>query len=253
MTTKAKTKKTIKVFKTLEEINQFAAEKFISIGKNSIKKTGRFTVALPGGSTPKSLYQLLGSDQYSSKIDWEKVYFFIGDDRDVSPISASSNYKMINESLFKELKIPATNVFRWHTEIINAPEVAQSYERSIIKFFELEEGEFPKFDLIFLGMGDDGHTASLFPFTDALKISNRLVTENYVEKINATRLTFTFPTINNAANIIFLVSGNEKSEALKEVHEGSSNCDKFPAQCIKPNNGKLLWLVDEGAADLLNS
>jgi 6-phosphogluconolactonase len=253
MTTKAKTKKTIKVFKTLDEINQFAADKFISIGNNLIKKTGRFTVALPGGSTPKSLYQLLGSDQYNSKIDWEKVYFFIGDDRDVSPISASSNYKMINESLFNELKIPATNIFRWHTEIINAPEVAQSYERSLIKFFELEEGEFPKFDLIFLGMGDDGHTASLFPFTDALKINDQLVSANYVEKINATRLTFTFPTINNATNIIFLISGKEKSEALKEVHEGIPNCDKFPAQCIKPINGKLLWLVDEAAADLLNS
>lgn len=255
MTTKAKKKKdkTIKVFKSLDAMSIFAANKFVMLSKRAIKKNGRFAVALAGGTTPSLLYKLLTTDEYKDKIDWENVYFFIGDDRDVSPISAQSNFKMMNDLMFNPLRIMATNVFRWHTEIINAPEVAQSYERTLKKFFELSDGEFPKFDLTFLGMGDDGHTASLFPFTKALGIKDKLVTTNYVEKINATRLTFTFPTINNSSSIIFLVSGENKSEALREVFEGEINCEKFPAQCIKMKTGKVLWLVDENAAELLQN
>ena len=255
MTTKPKKQKdkTIKVFKTLDEINIFAANKFVLLAKKAIKKSGRFVVALAGGSTPSSLYQLLTTDEYKNKVDWENVFFFIGDDRDVSPMSEQSNFKMMNVLMFKPLNIPTTNIFRWHTEIINAPEVAQSYERTLKKFFELSDGEFPNFDLIFLGMGDDGHTASLFPFTKALDITDKLVTTNYVEKINATRLTFTFPTINNSSSIIFLVCGENKAEALKEVLEGETNCEKFPAQCIKMNRRKVLWLVDEDSANLLNT
>lgn len=253
MTTKAKKKiqKTIKTFKTLDELSKFAADKFILIGNKAIKKGGRFVVALSGGTTPKSLYQLLKTDEYKSRIDWEKVYFFFGDERDVSPISEKSNFRMANENMLKPLKVPAKNIIRWHTEIINAPEVAESYERSMIKFFELPPGEFPRFDMILLGMGDDGHTASLFPFTTALKENTKLVVSNYVEKLDTKRLTFTYPTINNASNVIFMVSGEDKSNALKEVLEGDENCEKFPSQCVILNYGKVFWLIDEAAAELL--
>lgn len=253
MTTKAQEKmqKKIKVFKTLDDMSQFAADKFITIGNRSIKKNGRFTVALSGGTTPKSLYHLLTTDEYKTKIDWEKVLFFFSDERDVSPMSEKSNFRMANETMLKPLKISGKNIFRWQTEIINAPEVAESYGRSIVKVFELSTGEFPNFDLILLGMGDDGHTASLFPYTSALKETDKLVTANYVEKLDTNRLTFTYPTINNASNIIFMVCGVEKSNALKEVLEGEHNCEKFPSQCIDAKNGNLLWLIDKEASELL--
>ncbi len=255
MTTKAKRKmrNTVKVFANIDEISKFAADKFFALSKKAIKKDGRFTVALAGGTTPKALYELLTTDQYKSKIDWENVYFFLSDERDVSPMSERSNYKMINESLITKLPIPTTNVFRWHTEIINAPEVAESYERSLFNFFKLSKGKFPNFDLILLGMGDDGHTASLFPFTDALFVDDKLAISNYIEKLDRKRLTFTYPTINNASNIIFLVSGENKSKTLKTVLEDTINIEKFPAQNISLNKGKVLWLVDKDAAKDLSS
>lgn len=246
-----KNKKNVKTFEDLKAISEAAADHFIKIGNKAIKKNGRFTVALSGGSTPKELYNKLTSPEYKDKIDWENVFFFFGDERDVSPQSVKSNFRMANENLLKPLKIDRKNIHRWHTEIINAPEVAENYEKGLKRFFELANGEFPSFDLIFLGMGDDGHTASLFPFTDALNEKKRTVVSNFVEKLNANRLTFTFPTINNASNIIFLVNGENKAEALKEVLEGEKNCDKFPSQCVGSKKTKILWFVDEEASKLL--
>ncbi len=229
------------------------AERFKSIANKAIDEKGHFTVALSGGSTPKNLYDVLLEDKYQTVIDWEKIYFFFGDERDVSPMSEKSNYRMANEFLLKPLNISDANVFRWQTEITNSNEVAENYERSIKKFFDLHNNEFPKFDLIFLGMGDDGHTASLFPFTKALSEQEMIVVSNYVEKLDTNRLTFTFPTINKAKNIIFLVTGENKGETLKKVLEGEKNCEKFPSQCVNPTNGNLLWFVDESAAKLLSN
>ncbi len=243
--------KNLKIFQDITELSKFAAEKFISIGNKQIEKNGRFTVALSGGSTPTHFYQMLLTDEFKDGIDWEQVYFFLGDERDVSPMSEKSNFRLVNENLLKPLKVSNTNIFRWHTEIINASEVAESYERSIKKFFGLSNGEFPNFDLIFLGMGDDGHTASLFPFSDALNETSKIVVSNYVEKLNTKRLTFTFPTINNASNIIFMITGKDKAAALKEVLEGDENREKFPSGCISPSHGKVFWLADEKAAKLL--
>ncbi len=250
MTTKAKQKsnKTIKVFDDLEAISRFAAEKFIDIGNRAIKNSGRFSIALAGGSTPKPLYELLATAEYESRIDWEKAYFFLGDERDVSPMSEKSNYRMINETMLANLPIPKTNIFRWHTEIINALEVAESYQRTLIKFFELSDGEFPRFDLILLGMGDDGHTASIFPHSAAITESRKLAVANYVEKLDTNRLTLTFPVINNAANVMFLVGGKSKSSALKQVLKGTVNPEKFPSQNVEVSNGNLLWLFDKNSA-----
>lgn len=241
----------IKIFRDIQELNSFAAEKFIATGQNAIEQNGRFTVVLAGGSTPKSLYQLLATDEFRNQIDWQKVFFFFGDERNVLPDSVESNFRTADENLLKPLQIPAENIFRWQTELEDAEKIAEIYVQTIQKFFNLAKNEFSRFDLILLGMGDDGHTASLFPFTDALNETERIAVSNHVKKLKTNRLTFTFPTINNSANIIFLISGAAKANALKEVLEGEFQPEKFPSQFVNPQNGNLFWLIDAPAAQLL--
>ena len=241
----------IKILQNLAEISRAAAELFIKIGNEAINKNGGFIVALAGGSTPKSLYQLLAADEFGNQMDWRKVFFFFGDERNVSPESDQSNFRTANENLLNPLQIPAENIFRWQTELENAEKIADDYEKKIIKFFDLAENEVPRFDLILLGMGDDGHTASLFPLTSALNETAKIAVSNHVEKLNSNRLTFTFPTINNSANVIFLISGAAKANALKEVLEGESQPEKFPSQNVNLKNGNLYWLVDAPAAQFL--
>lgn len=238
----------IKVFESVEELNEFAAERFVELSREAIRERGVFTVALSGGSTPKKLNALLTSDAYRSKIEWSKIHFFFGDERNVLPDSDESNYRMANETLFSKLQIPAENVHRFLTETGNAKTIAEQMQNEIKGFFKLADGEFPRFDLIFLGMGADGHTASLFPETEALDEKEKIVVENYVEKFNTFRLTFTYPAINNARNIIFLVAGEDKAEALREVLHGAPNPQKFPSQGIIPTDGSIECLVDEKAA-----
>jgi len=250
----------IKIFPNFDELNLFAAEKFVEIAHKAVEKDRRFTVALAGGSTPKSLYQLLASDKFKNQIDWTKVFFFFGDERNVSPDDAESNYRMAQESLFAPLKIADENIFRWKTEVKNAEIIAVNYELAIWKFFEgkeefivtTDDSDFPRFDLILLGMGADGHTASLFPFTQALEENKKIVAVNWVEKLNTNRLTFTYRAINNASNIIFLISGESKAEALKKILEGEYQPEKYPAQAVKPHGGNLFWLIERRAAQLLN-
>jgi 6-phosphogluconolactonase len=237
----------------LEEKELFArlAEEFITSARKAITARGRFTVALSGGSTPISLYEALVTALPSSKIDLTKVFFFFGDERDVSPESERSNYRLARDILFRPLEIPASNVIRWLTEIIDAQEVALKYDQSLRRFFELEKGEFPKFDLVLLGLGDDCHTASLFPNTEALKVSDRIAVMNRVEILDSNRLTLTFPVINNARKVVFAVTGEGKAEALKEAVKGEKNCSRFPAGCVDPKGGELVWLVDKAAGSLL--
>ena len=242
----------VKIFPNFEELNFFAAEKFVEIANKAIEKNGRFTVALAGGSTPKSLYQLLSSDNFKNQIVWKRVFFFFGDERNVLPDDAESNYRMAHENLFAPLEISDENIFRWQTELRDAEKIAEDYEVSITVFFALSEDEFPILDLILLGMGEDGHTASLFPSTETLKERKKIIAVNWVEKLNINRLTFTYPTINNASNVIFLVSGESKAEALKEILEGEYQPEKYPAQAVKLNDGDFFWLIERRAARLLN-
>ena len=158
---------------------------------------------------------------------------------------------MASENLLKPLQISAENVFRWQTELEDAEKIADDYEQTITKFFDISESDFPHFDLILLGMGDDGHTASLFPFTNALNETKKIAVSNHVEKLDANRLTLTFPTINNAANVIFLISGAGKASVLEEVLEGKFQPEKFPSQFINPATGKLIWLIETSAATFL--
>ncbi len=242
----------IKIFPNIENLNNYAADKFVEIATEAIEKRGQLTVALAGGSTPKSLYQLLASDKFKDKIDWSRVFFFFGDERNVLPGDAQSNFRMANENLFEPLQIPDPYIFRWKTETKDAKKIAEDYETAIFVFFALDkEAGFPRFDLILLGMGADGHTASLFPMTEALHETEKIAVANDVEKLQATRLTLTFPVINNAANIIFLVAGKEKAEVLQSVLEGKFEPDKFPSQNVRNSNGNLFWLVDQNAAGLL--
>lgn len=233
------------------ELNKIAAAKFVSMAREAIKKRGEFAVALAGGSTPKGLYQLLATEKFRSLIDWTRIFFFFGDERNVLPDNEESNFKMANESLLKPLNISTENIFRWQTELENAEEIAKDYEKKIKEFFNLTENEFPRFDLVLLGMGDDGHTASLFPFTEALNEQNKIAVLNRVEKLDSTRLTLTFPTINNAANVIFLIGGEKKAVVLRSVLTGEIQPENLPAQNVKPRNGSLFWILDQKAAQNL--
>jgi 6-phosphogluconolactonase len=247
-------KREIKIFPDIESLNHFAAEKFIEIGNETIQRQVIFFVALAGGSTPKSLYQLLASEPYKNRINWKNIFFFIGDERNVSENDAESNFRMINENLFEPLQIPEINIFRWRAGEKTAKQTAWKYEQKALSWVLIEdkEGRFtPAFNLILLGMGTDGHTASLFPYTTALSETKRLAVANPVKKLNTTRLTITFPVINNAENIIFLVAGEEKAETLRDVLEGEFQPEKLPSQSVQPQDGNLFWLADDKAASLL--
>lgn len=237
----------IKIFSNFEELNLFAAETLVALAKDAVKKRKKFTVALSGGSTPKALYTLLASEKFSSAVDWKRVFFFFGDERNVLPDEDESNFLMANETLFQPLKIAADKIYRWQTEIEPPEHIADDYAETVENFFR----GFPKFDLVLLGMGDDGHTASLFPFTAALNETTKIARANFVEKLNTTRLTLTFPVINNARHVMFLVKGADKSEVLREVLEGDFQPEKFPSQNVKLNDGELFWLIDDAAARLL--
>lgn len=237
------------IFPNIEELSRFAAEKFVEIGSEAIEKRGQFTVALAGGSTPKYLYQLLTTEDFKSRIHWKSVFFFFGDERNVSPDAVDSNFRMASKNLLKPLKIDFDKIYRWETALETPEKIAEDYDSSVENFFR----GFPKFDLILLGMGADGHTASLFPFTEALNENEKIAVANTVEKLSDWRFTLTFPVINDARNIIFLVSGEDKAETLKEVLEGDFQPLKYPSQNVKPGEGNLFWLVDEPAAKLLRS
>lgn len=235
----------IRVLNSTGDLFQAAAAEWAAIASQAVSDKGRFTVALSGGSTPKSLYGLLASD-FAPKLPWDKSFFFWGDERHVPPDHPESNYRMVNEAMLSKVPVPSANIFRVRAEENDPAVAASSYERTLKEFFHLRPGEFPRFDLTLLGIGPDGHTASLFPGTAALGENQRLVVANWVEKFNTFRITVTFPVLNSSAYVMFLVSGKEKSGILREVLEDPSA--HLPSQDIKPVNGRLLWLVDRDAA-----
>ena len=186
------------------------------------------------------------------QLAWDKIHFFWGDERHVPPEHPDSNYRMAKEAMVKKVPIPPENVHRIKSENPNAHQAAEEYEEMLRAFFRLKAGEFPCFALVLLGMGSDGHAASLFPGTEALQEQRHLVVANWVEKFQAYRITMTMPVFNHATFVLFLVSGEEKAETLRLVLEGEGQKDLFPAQLIRPSEGRLLWLVDQGAGRLLN-
>ena len=222
------------------------AERFTALARLAIAATGRFTVALSGGSTPKALFALL----VDQPIDWAHVHVFWGDERCVPPDHADSNYRMAHEALLSKVALPAQNVHRMRGEIDPA-QAARAYEAELRHIFG--SIEWPRFDLILLGLGTDAHTASLFPNTSAIHEATHWVVGHFVEKLQTHRLTLTPPVINHAKQIIFLVAGTDKAAALRSVFEGPRDVDQFPAQVIEPLTGRVTWLIDEAAAVTLGA
>jgi 6-phosphogluconolactonase len=240
----------VQIFKDAAEVARATAERFIELGREAMTERGRFAVALAGGSTPKRVYELLASNDYREQLVWSKVHIFFGDERCVPPDDAESNYRMANEALLSRVALPEENIHRING-IGDAVANARLYEDEMRTFFN--DAAWPGFDLVLLGMGDDGHTASLFPGNEVLGEREAWVRGVWVEKLDAHRITLTAPAINSAAHIIFLVTGENKAERLAEVLKGASDPLRLPAQLIKPLNGSLAWLIDEAAAARLTN
>ena len=238
-------KPSIEILSDPEQLARAAAQRIVVHSKAAVSKNGTVTIALSGGSTPKRLYELLANadEEFFSQISWGQVQFFWTDERHVGPDHPDSNYRMVNEAMLSKVPIESAQVHRMLGELTDPNEAAHRYDSLLKKTFD---SELPRFDLVLLGLGNDGHTASLFPGTTALLEQHQLVTAPWVEKLNSHRLTMTLPLLNNAATIVFLVSGSEKADILSQVLDGPRS--QFPAKLINPVNGQLTWLVDRAAA-----
>ena len=240
----------LEVLDTLDAVAHRAADLFVR-REQETRPASRFTVALSGGSTPKTLHAVLAAPPYRDQVDWSRVHFYWGDDRCVAPDDPESNFRMARETLLDRLPIREAQIHRMHTELDSAA-AAALYEDELRQDFALSAGELPRLDLILLGMGPDGHTASLFPHTAALGVTDRLVTANYVPQLNTSRITLTAPVLNHAAAVAFLIAGADKADALAHVLEGPPDLDTYPSQRIAPADGDLYWLVDRAAASRLS-
>lgn len=238
---------TVRIFKDLEGISQAAAVLFADLAAEAIAESGRFSVALSGGSTPRRLYELLAARPYRDQIQWQAVHFFWGDERCVPADDPRSNFRMAREALLDHVLAPAENIHPIQGDLPPEQAAAQ-YETGLRKFFGDQP---PVLDLILLGMGDNAHTASLFPHTHVLNEKKRWVAEAYVAEQGMYRVTLTAPLINQARQVVFLVSGAEKAFALQNVLEGAYQPQEFPAQLIHPNGAHPIWLLDKAASHKL--
>src|SRR5689334_9001110 len=215
----------VKIVPDNATLARVAAQEFHRLAQAGIKERGRFSVALSGGNTPRAVYSLLADEH--KELPWDRIHVFFGDERHVPPDDPDSNFRMANESLLSKVPIPEKNVHRIRAEL-EADDAAAEYEQELVDFFHLGKQEMPRFDLVFLGIGEDGHTASLFPASHALTELSRRVVANWVEKFQAFRITFTFPVLNHASEVTFLVSGAGKAQILSEVVRPGTR--KYPAQ-----------------------
>lgn len=230
-----------------------AAQIFVESANAAVRESGSFAVALAGGSTPKTLYGLLADAPLRSQLPWDKLSFFFGDERHVPPDHQDSNFRMASEALLSKAPIAPGQVHRIHAENSDAEQAAQQYEQVLRTAFRFSQGQRPRFDLVLLGMGNEGHTLSLFPGTKALRDNGRLVMRNWVGKLFTERVTLTAPVVNNAALVLFMITGADKAPALKAILEGPYEPDQLPAQLIAPENGRLLFLVDTAAGSMLQN
>ncbi|HKT51747.1 MAG TPA: 6-phosphogluconolactonase [Candidatus Angelobacter sp.] len=231
-----------------EALNHAAASEFVNCATRAIRERGRFSVALSGGKTPRAIYSLL-AEKYANSISWEQVFVFFGDERHVPPEHPDSNFRMANESLLSRVPIPAKNIHRVQAELA-APMAADQYQATLREFFSLQDGELPQVDLVMLGMGEDGHTASLFPGTAALEETSRTVVANHVEKLQADRITLTFPVLNAANEVLIIIAGENKAPVVRDIVNSPEKC-LYPIQRVRPRHGRLLWLVEQQAASLI--
>ena len=237
---------------TPQELSATAAEEVVQGANQAVAERGRFTIALSGGSTPKNLYNLLATNALNT-LPWDRMFFFWGDERHVPPTDSESNYRMVSEAMLSKVPVSAANVFRVPAENPDAAAAAEAYEKTLRKVFQIGEQGVPRFDLILLGLGPDGHTASLFPGTAALREKARIFVTNWVEKLKTHRLTLTLPVLNAGRTVAFLVSGTDKATVLRTVLEDSSaSGEQYPAKLVKPSDGELIWFLDRAAASALS-
>ena len=247
----------VEIFPDREGLATAAADQFVAAATTAIGSTETFSVALSGGSTPHDLYTLLASGEYTSRVQWERVHFYWGDERCVPPDHEDSNYRMARETLLDHVPVRATNIHRIRGEESPAA-AAERYERELRSAFETPVGP-PRgepgcrFDLVLLGLGTNGHTASLFPHMQAVRERTRWAMAENVELLQTWRITLTPAILNQATEIVFLVAGKEKAPILRRVLYGARETDDLPAQVIAPVNGRLRWMVDAAAAAELPS
>ena len=242
----------VRVFPDAEALSRAAAHELIDLGQQAVAARGRFAVALAGGSTPRRVYQLLADHEHRDQVEWTRVEFFWGDERAVSPDHPDSNYGMAAAACLAKLGLRPAQVHRIQAERPDREQAARDYQIEIARILgATPDGLPPTLDLILLGMGADGHTASLFPYTEALREERRHVVRNYVPKLQAERITLTFPIINRAREIRVIVTGAEKAPALKDVLDGPYDPERLPSQLLNPVAGRLAWLADRAAASEL--
>jgi 6-phosphogluconolactonase len=234
------------VVETPADVATAAAKDLVAAAANR----ERFTLALSGGSTPRSLYRLLGDPTapFRSRLDWSQIHFFWGDERHVPPQHPDSNFRMVREALLDELPVPPGNIHRIRAEEKDASTAAAEYEEELRRFFGLRPGGVPRFDYVLLGLGEEGHTASLFPGSPVLHETKHLVAAPWVAAQQTFRITLTPPVLNAAARVAFLVAGAAKAAALHAVLDGVRHPDEIPAQIVAPTDGSLVWFVDRAAA-----
>ena len=244
----------LRISETIEALRKDAAGECIRILSAAIERAGRCSIALAGGSTPRAIYALLADPAagFRERLAWDRVHFFWGDERHVPPDHSDSNYRMAHEALLSQIPVPTGNLHRIRGEEPDAGQAAAAYEEELRTFFRLRQGEQPRFDLILLGMGADGHTASIFPGTPAVGETKRLVMAVEVAKLGTERITLTPGAINQAANVVFIVAGADKAETLKAVLEGDEPIERYPSRAIRPGSGEILWLVNRDAAARLS-
>ncbi len=238
----------LNIFKDRTELSKTVADLFIEKANEAIEERGQFNVALTGGSSPVELYKLLADSFYAQQVPWNQVYVFWGDERYVPLTDEKSNAKMAFETLLNHVPIPKENIFPMWEEGVEPKVFASKYEELLKKHFGSDK---PSFDLILLGMGDDGHTASLFPGEEVLKENEKLVVGYYLKPQHMYRITLTAPIINLAKCICFITFGANKAKALSEVLEGKHDPTIYPSQLIKKDKEKVMWFVDSAAASML--
>jgi 6-phosphogluconolactonase len=258
-TGKAQANVTLTVVASPEEMAEIAAKRLAEVCDKAIAERGVATVALSGGNTPKKLYQILAASPYKEKLAWDKIIFLLGDERLVPITDKDSNYLMVQNSLLVGAPVDASRLLRVYTELGTPGAAAADYELTIKKHLGLKDGQLPALDFVLLGMGPDGHTASLFPHTDAVKNAlknglddtSHIVLANWVAKMDSWRITLTAPVLRNARNVLFQATGADKAESLKQVLSGPLNQELYPSQLLRDMPGEVEWLLDKAiAADL---
>ena len=241
----------VEIFPRIEDLSRAAAVRFTELARERVQQGKVFTAALSGGSTPRTFLEILANPEFSQRIQWESVHLFQVDERCVPPDHLQSNFRMIQGTLLRQVPSAAGNFHRMKGESEDREAASAEYEAEIRSALAPPEGRLPRFDLVFLGLGSDGHTASLFPGSEALAESSKWVCPNYVEKLQMHRLTLTYPVLNAASEIVFLVAGAGKAEIIRQVLERGRDPKSFPAQGIQPAEGTVHWCLDRAAAQLL--